>query len=381
MRRRFPLAAAAAAFFLLVLLPLAAAAAAASGGKSPPTSTTAAKAKAPAPAPPTQRHGADVQGRVQGVRLPGDQIPRRALLLPVRRRRRRDGVLPHRRRRQGLHAELQEPHRRRQASLLLFHAVPVYYTLRGLKSSNGPMNTLATDGSSRNYNFTVQNVGDQVSIRTEASDAVAKVKSTVYDKDPVAIYAVDTVLEPVELFEPVEAPAPAPAPVADAPKASKRGARHRPKHVANAPGPAVDDDAAADDDQRKNAKKNKAPGGRCPRWLAAVAVARCCLGLGGDALEWWWRQVLGCACVGGCCAQQQHPTPTAKTKMARAAVFLAVLLLAAVVVAPPLAAVARDVAADDMEGRSLSADAPADAPAPGPDSASSPSDAPSSSSD
>ncbi|PUZ51998.1 hypothetical protein GQ55_6G235400 [Panicum hallii var. hallii] len=63
--------------------------------------------------------------------------------------------------------------------------------------------------------------------------------------------------------------------------------------------------------------------------------------------------------------------------MARA-VFLVVLLLAAVAVAP-LAAEARDVAADNVEGRSL-ADAPSDAPAPSPDSAS-PSDAPSSSSD
>jgi hypothetical protein len=159
-----------------------------------------------------------------------------------------------------------------EASLLLFHAVPVYYTLRGLKSSNGPMNTLATDGGSRGYNFTVQNVGDQVSIRTEASDAAARVRSTVYDKDPVAIYAVDAVLEPVELFEPAEAPAPSPAPAADAPKASGRAKRgNRQRHVADAPGPAADDDAAAAD-QRKNAKKNAAPGGRCPRWLAAVAV-------------------------------------------------------------------------------------------------------------
>src|SRR6185312_6190173 len=73
-----------------------------------------------------------------------------------------------------------------RASLLLFHAVPVYYTLRGLKSSNGPMNTLATDGSSRDYNFTVQNVGDQVSIRTAASGgaAAARVWGTVYDRDP-----------------------------------------------------------------------------------------------------------------------------------------------------------------------------------------------------
>lgn len=122
-----------------------------------------------------------------------------------------------------------------KASLLLFHAVPVYYSLRSLKSNNGVMNTLATDGSAKNFNFTVQNEGDKVTIKTDASDGVARIKDTVYDKDPIAIYAVDTVLEPVELFEPAESPAPAPAPVADAPKASKsKKASHR--HVADAPG-------------------------------------------------------------------------------------------------------------------------------------------------
>uniref|UniRef100_J3MU19 FAS1 domain-containing protein n=2 Tax=Oryza brachyantha TaxID=4533 RepID=J3MU19_ORYBR len=91
-----------------------------------------------------------------------------------------------------------------KASLLLFHAVPVYYSLRSLKSNNGVMNTLATDGSAKNFNFTVQNEGDKVTIKTDASDGVARIKDTVYDKDPIAIYALDTVLEPVELFEPVE---------------------------------------------------------------------------------------------------------------------------------------------------------------------------------
>jgi len=48
------------------------------------------------------------------------------------------------------------------------------------KSSDGPMNTLATDVSSRDCNFTVQNMGDQVSIWTEASGAaVARVRDTV----------------------------------------------------------------------------------------------------------------------------------------------------------------------------------------------------------
>ncbi|CAO2173221.1 unnamed protein product [Urochloa humidicola] len=267
--RRFPLAAAAA--FLLVavvLLPLTSAAT----GKAAPA---AAKAKAPAapPAPPNitalmSKGGCKAfaslvqkspdalstfQSAVSGgvtAFCPTDDALRR--FMPSYKNLTDDG----------------------KASLLLFHAVPVYYTLGSLKSSNGPMNTLATDGASRNYNFTVQNVGDQVSIRTEASEgAVAKVRETVYDRDPVAIYAVDAVLEPVELFEPAEAPAPAPAPVADAPKAApKKGKRNRPRHVADAPGPAGDDDAAAAD-QRKNAKKNSAAGGLCTRWLAAVTVA------------------------------------------------------------------------------------------------------------
>ncbi|KAF0906276.1 hypothetical protein E2562_009653 [Oryza meyeriana var. granulata] len=157
-----------------------------------------------------------------------------------------------------------------KASLLLFHAVPVYYSLRSLKSNNGVMNTLATDGSAKNFNFTVQNEGDKVTIKTDATDGVARIKDTVYDKDPIAIYALDAVLEPVELFEPVEAPAPAPAPVADAPKPSKsKKASHR--HVADAPGPAGDDAPPAD--QRKSSKKNAAASAPCLRWLAALPVA------------------------------------------------------------------------------------------------------------
>ncbi|XP_051207815.1 fasciclin-like arabinogalactan protein 1 [Lolium perenne] len=159
-----------------------------------------------------------------------------------------------------------------KASLLLFHAVPVYYSQRSLKSNNGVMNTLATDGSANNFNFTVQNEGEQVTIKTDASDHAARLKSTVYDKDPIAIYALDTVLEPVELFEPAEspAPAPAPAPVADAPKAPKK-TRHR--HVADAPGPAAADDDTSPADQKKNSKKSASPAAPTLRWLAALPVA------------------------------------------------------------------------------------------------------------
>ncbi|KAL6858873.1 hypothetical protein ACP4OV_017875 [Aristida adscensionis] len=262
MRRRFHLAAVA----LLVVLPIAASAA---GDKAPPA---AAKAKAPAPPPaPPNITAAMVKGGCKafaalvaatpdalstfqsaaggGVTAfcPADDAMRS--FMPTYKNLTADG----------------------KASLLLFHAVPVYYTLRGLKSNNGVMNTLATDGAARNYNFTVQNEGDQVTIKTAASDEAARVKSTLYDKDPIAVFALDTVLEPVELFDAVEAPAPAPAPApaADAPKASSKRARRR--HVADAPGPAGDDAPPAD--QRKNSKKNSAPGAPCLRWLAAMPAA------------------------------------------------------------------------------------------------------------
>ncbi|KAL5201398.1 hypothetical protein ABZP36_035752 [Zizania latifolia] len=159
-----------------------------------------------------------------------------------------------------------------KAELLLFHAVPVYYSRGSLKSNNGVMNTLATDGSAKNYNFTVQNEGDVVTIKTAASDDVARVKSTVLDTDPVAIFTVDAVIEPVELFKPAPSPtpAPAPAPAADSPKAGK-AAHHPAPAVADAPGPAASDSPPAD--QKKESKKSAAAGAPCVRWFAAALTA------------------------------------------------------------------------------------------------------------
>ncbi|EEE69905.1 hypothetical protein OsJ_29746 [Oryza sativa Japonica Group] len=157
-----------------------------------------------------------------------------------------------------------------KAELLLFHAVPVYYSRGSLKSNNGVMNTLATDGAAKNYNFTVQNEGDAVTIKTAASGDAARVKSTVVDADPVAIFTVDAVIEPVELFKPAPSPtpAPSPAPAADAPKASKP-AHHPAPVVADAPGPAATDSPPAD--QKKEAKKSAAAGAPpCVRWFAAA---------------------------------------------------------------------------------------------------------------
>ncbi|KNA23847.1 hypothetical protein SOVF_020690 [Spinacia oleracea] len=126
-------------------------------------------------------------------------------------------------------------------SLLLFHGVPIYYSMAMLKSSNGLMNTLATDGKKK-FDFTVQNEGQTVTLKTKI--LTTKVTGTLYDEEPVAIYTIDKVLKPKEIFKKAEiSPAPAPAPEAEAPKSSKKKNHHK-----SPPAPPTDDssDSPAD---------------------------------------------------------------------------------------------------------------------------------------
>ncbi|KAM0943085.1 putative fasciclin-like arabinogalactan protein [Dioscorea sansibarensis] len=137
-------------------------------------------------------------------------------------------------------------------SLLLFHAIPIYNSLQSLRSSNGVVNTLATDGSNNNFNFTVQNNGDAVTLKTPLNTAL--ILTTLFDKDPLAVYKIDSVLKPRELFKPVEAPAPAPAPAAEPPASDKNNnkkKRHNhtspPAPPESAPEPSSENEKAADD--------------------------------------------------------------------------------------------------------------------------------------
>ncbi|KAM0936479.1 putative fasciclin-like arabinogalactan protein [Dioscorea sansibarensis] len=129
-------------------------------------------------------------------------------------------------------------------SLLLFHGYPVYSSLQGLKSNNGLVTTLATDGGGKNFRFTIQNDGEDITLKTKA--VTATIKSTIIDQDPCAIYSIDKVLEPHELFKEVEteAPAPAPAHAAKSPKGEKAAS---PPAPADGPDSAPADDKAADD--------------------------------------------------------------------------------------------------------------------------------------
>ncbi|KAG8488390.1 hypothetical protein CXB51_016561 [Gossypium anomalum] len=111
-------------------------------------------------------------------------------------------------------------------SLILFHAMPKFYSLADFNklSTKGPVSTLA--GSQYSLNFT-DNSG---TVHLDSGWSKTKVSSAVHSTDPVAIYQVDKVLLPEAIFgtdippmPPAPAPAPDISPAADAPSAETKG--------------------------------------------------------------------------------------------------------------------------------------------------------------
>ncbi|KAL2252246.1 UNVERIFIED_CONTAM: Fasciclin-like arabinogalactan protein 2, partial [Sesamum indicum] len=94
------------------------------------------------------------------------------------------------------------------------------------RSSNGLMNTLATKGANK-FDFTVQNDGEDVKIETKV--VTATIRGTLVDEDPLAVYKIDKVLLPRELFK-VAPSAP-----------GTKSAKSRAQDEADAPGPAGDE--------------------------------------------------------------------------------------------------------------------------------------------
>ncbi|KAG8057169.1 hypothetical protein GUJ93_ZPchr0002g25492 [Zizania palustris] len=113
-------------------------------------------------------------------------------------------------------------------TLLLYHAFPRFYSLAEFKnlSALNPVNTFA--GSPYTLNLT----DDMGSIYVQSMWSKPKISSSVYATDPVAVYALNKVLLPMQIFskDPPLAPAPAPAPesgasdLAPSPAAGKAGA-------------------------------------------------------------------------------------------------------------------------------------------------------------
>ncbi|KAG6387483.1 hypothetical protein SASPL_152673 [Salvia splendens] len=115
-------------------------------------------------------------------------------------------------------------------ALLEYHGMGFYASLSGLRSTNGEVSTLATDGAAKQFRLNVVNDGDDVTIKTPM--VTAKIVGTVLDKDPLAIFQLDKVLMPLEVFRsPALAPSPAAGdyslPAPDAPAESPADGSHR----------------------------------------------------------------------------------------------------------------------------------------------------------
>ncbi|GFP82001.1 fasciclin-like arabinogalactan protein 1, partial [Phtheirospermum japonicum] len=149
-------------------------------------------------------------------------------------------------------------------NLLEYHEVPVYRSIPNLRSNNGGMNTLATDGGKSNYTFTVQNDGDDVTINNKI--VTTTIVSTLTDSPPhFAIYQLDKVLLLEELFNSnlAPTPTPAPAPGPEAVAGSPRPSSHR-----SPPAPPADEPVSSADAPRPNGEEADQNGAAaCPRAL------------------------------------------------------------------------------------------------------------------
>ncbi|XP_075636160.1 fasciclin-like arabinogalactan protein 12 [Castanea sativa] len=110
--------------------------------------------------------------------------------------------------------------------LIQFHILPTYYTLENFQTVSNPVRTQAGDNKPGDYPLNVTSVGSQVNISSGLVNA--SVSGTLYSNFQLAIYQVDKVLLPLDLFVP-KPPSPAPAPAPTKPKAKKTPAAASPK--------------------------------------------------------------------------------------------------------------------------------------------------------
>ncbi|CAN0905066.1 Fasciclin-like arabinogalactan protein 11 [Linum grandiflorum] len=139
-----------------------------------------------------------------------------------------------------------------KSELIQFHIVPMYLSSSTFQTVSNPVTTQAGTGSRLALNVTTS--GNSVNITTGMTNT--SVSGTVYTDGQLAVYQVDQVLLPVDLFTP-KPPAPAPAPE----KAKKKKK--------------AEDDAA---DSPGGVAKDASDGGRfmVVSWVVAFGVGLSC---------------------------------------------------------------------------------------------------------
>lgn len=146
-------------------------------------------------------------------------------------------------------------------ALLEYHALNGYNPEGTLKTTKDPLPTLASNGV-RKFDISFSTAGDEVTLHTGV--APSRLADTVLDATPLAIFSVDSVLLPSELFgkapspSPVEAPktspSPAPTPRSASPAPSEAPVASPPAPPAETPGDApADSPNGSEDSKSQNA--------------------------------------------------------------------------------------------------------------------------------
>ncbi|XWS71309.1 hypothetical protein CRYUN_Cryun03dG0127100 [Craigia yunnanensis] len=117
-----------------------------------------------------------------------------------------------------------------KVELVQFHIVPTYLSSSQFQTVSNPLRTQAGDSGDGKFPLNVTTSGNSVNITTGLTNT--SVSGTIYTDGQLAVYQVDKVLQPLQIFDP-RPPAPAPAPA----KSKKKAAA-----VADSP----DDDTPAD---------------------------------------------------------------------------------------------------------------------------------------
>nr|XP_009421475.1 PREDICTED: fasciclin-like arabinogalactan protein 13 [Musa acuminata subsp. malaccensis] len=115
-----------------------------------------------------------------------------------------------------------------QVSLVLYHVLPRYYSPTTFETTSNPVNTQAS-GRSGVYTVNITSTSNQVNVSTGVNET--PINTNLYLEFPLAVFSVDKVLLPAELFgakPPASSPSPAATPVkpkksapaADGPSAS-----------------------------------------------------------------------------------------------------------------------------------------------------------------
>ncbi|KAE8664157.1 Fasciclin-like arabinogalactan protein 11 [Hibiscus syriacus] len=93
-------------------------------------------------------------------------------------------------------------------SLVQFHILPTLMSTSQFQTVSNPLRTQAGDVKSGKFPLNVTSVGNQVNITTGVVNAT--VANTVYSDRRIAVYQVDQVLLPLQIFGTTPVPAPAP---------------------------------------------------------------------------------------------------------------------------------------------------------------------------